>query len=163
MQPRFLLILPALAAILGWPAADAVAADGHVLTPAEKIMWQPAPNGLPSGAEAVVLSGDPAVAGGFFVIRARMPDGYVVPPHWHAQAENVTVLSGVFKVGMGDVVAPDKVQILGPGGFFMAPPKMPHYAMFSGGTVIEISGIGPFDINYLNPKDDPRNKTGAAK
>jgi hypothetical protein len=32
----------------------------------------------------------------------RMPDGYRISPHWHPKRENVTVISGNFKVGMGD-------------------------------------------------------------
>ena len=38
------------------------------------------------------------------------------------------------------------------------PPRVdqtPHYAMTKVPTVIQINGNGPFDINYLNPADDP--------
>jgi len=34
-------------------------------------------------------------------IRAKLPSGYKVPPHTHPTAENVTVLSGAFHIGMG--------------------------------------------------------------
>ena len=32
---------------------------------------------------------------------------------------------------------------------------MPHYAWADGDTVIQVHGIGPFVINYVNPADDP--------
>jgi anti-sigma factor ChrR (cupin superfamily) len=41
-------------------------------------------------------------ATGDFTIRLKMPDGYKVAPHTHPNRENVTVLSGTLKVGMGD-------------------------------------------------------------
>ena len=84
-----------------------------------------------------------------------MPDGYSIPAHWHKKAENVTVISGTFNIGMGDKLDKSKGEALGPGGFFAATPKMRHYAWASGETVIEVSGIGPFDITYVDPKDDP--------
>jgi hypothetical protein len=35
---------------------------------------------------------------------------------------------------------------------------MPHYALAASDTVVQINGVGPFDVKYVNPKDDPRNK-----
>jgi hypothetical protein len=46
-----------------------------------------------------------------------------------------------------------------PAGSFMHMPKeMPHYALMKGETVLQVHGIGPFDITYINPSDDPRKK-----
>jgi hypothetical protein len=36
---------------------------------------------------------------------------------------------------------------------------MQHYGWSTGPTVIQIHGMGPFAINYVNPADDPRNNT----
>jgi len=33
--------------------------------------------------------------------------------------------------------------------------KMHHYAWTSGDTEIQVEGMGPFVLNYVNPKDDP--------
>jgi hypothetical protein len=38
-----------------------------------------------------------------FVLRVRFLDGAVVPPHCHSQDEHVTVLEGVFRLGMGAI------------------------------------------------------------
>jgi quercetin dioxygenase-like cupin family protein len=48
-----------------------------------------------------VLAGDPTASTGDFRIRFKMPAGYKIAPHTHPQRENVTVLSGTLKVGMG--------------------------------------------------------------
>ncbi|WP_448190930.1 cupin domain-containing protein [Azospirillum sp. sgz301742] len=162
---RASVILPAvsLAVALGWPAAMAAAADEHVVLQGDTLAWRPGPKALPPGAEVAVLAGNPEASGSFFVMRARLPDGYMVAPHMHSQVENVTVVSGTFKVGMGEAVDTAQIQSLSPGGFFSAPANMPHYAMMSGPTVIQISGVGPFDITYVNAKDDPRNMVGASQ
>jgi hypothetical protein len=34
---------------------------------------------------------------------------------------------------------------------------MKHFAWTTGETVVQLNGIGPLIINYLNPADDPRN------
>ena len=38
------------------------------------------------------------------------------------------------------------------------PAGMPHYAHAAVETVVQINGTGPFDVVYVDPKDDPRKK-----
>ena len=95
-------------------------------------------------------------AGKPFVIRAKLPDGYRVAPHFHPTDENVSVLSGTFSAGMGDTFNEGSMTALGPGGYAKMPKMMHHYAMAKGETIIHISATGPFQITYVNPKDDPR-------
>ena len=40
----------------------------------------------------------------------------------------------------------------------MLPAGMAHYAWSSGEAVIQISGMGPFQIRDVNSADDPRNE-----
>jgi hypothetical protein len=35
---------------------------------------------------------------------------------------------------------------------------MRHFAATKGETIIQVHGIGPFEITYVNPADDPRKK-----
>jgi hypothetical protein len=35
---------------------------------------------------------------------------------------------------------------------------MAHFAYFEEETILQSSAIGPSVINYINPKDDPRQK-----
>jgi anti-sigma factor ChrR (cupin superfamily) len=131
----------------------------HKIIKADAIQWTAAPPQLPKGAQVAVVYGDPGKEG-LYIILAKMPDGYAIPAHWHNQTENVTVLKGTFNVGMGDKLDKAKGEALGPGGFFSSGAKMQHFAWATGETVIQVSGIGPFDITYVNPKDDP---SGVAK
>jgi len=40
---------------------------------------------------------------------------------------------------------------------------MNHYAWASSPTVVQVHGQGPFAITYVNPADDPRTESKAAK
>jgi hypothetical protein len=145
----------------GAPKADAAkpAAKKHVVVTTGDIKWGPAPEGLPTGAQVAILDGDPGKAGVPFVIRAKLPDGYKVMPHFHPTDESITVLSGTFTVGMGDTWNDSGMTSLKAGEFARMPKLMHHFAGAKGETVIQIHGTGPFAITYVNPKDDPRKKT----
>ena len=99
----------------------------HVVVRPDAIKWGPPPPGLPPGSEMRVLVGDPGKAGMPYVLRARMPDGYKVPPHWHPGDENITVLKGVFLVGKGDKLEPSKMENLAVGSFVHMPKTMRHF------------------------------------
>jgi anti-sigma factor ChrR (cupin superfamily) len=131
----------------------------HVIVTAAELKWGPSPPGLPPGAQMAVVDGDPSKAGVPFVIRAKFGDGYRVPPHWHPTDENIVVLSGSFSVGMGDKFDEGSMKALGTGGFARMPKRMHHYALAKGDTEIQVHGIGPFGITYVNPNDDPRKSS----
>jgi hypothetical protein len=119
--------------------------------------WEDGPPSLPKGGKMTVLSGDPSKDGPFS-IRAKLPAGYMVPPHFHSKDENLTVLSGALYLGMSDAVDKTTAHALKAGGFHHLPGKVHHYAFTKAPTVLQINGDGPFDINYLNAADDPRTK-----
>lgn len=121
----------------------------------DAVTWGAAPPSLPSGAQASVLHGNPAQDGPF-VLRLKFPAGFVVPPHRHSKDELVTVISGKFAVINGEQVDRSKFRALAPGSFVNIPAGTSHYAMAETETVVQINGSGPFDITYLNMKDDPR-------
>jgi hypothetical protein len=141
-----------LAAALVSPAT---AEDMHKIAKPDTLQWGPSPR-LPKGAEVAVLHGNPGRAGQYIIL-AKFPDGYAVPAHWHTQSENVTVISGTFNVGMGDKLDRSKGEPLKAGGFFSSGPMMHHYAWTTGETMIQVTGMGPFDVTYVDPKDDPAN------
>jgi quercetin dioxygenase-like cupin family protein len=138
-------------------APTAPAADMHVATDLNDVKWGPPPPSLPPGAELAVMSGDPA-ATGFVSLRAKMPPGYQIPPHTHPTDEHVTVLSGSLAYGMGDKMDAQAAQTVQPGGYFVAPAEMHHYAMTATGAIVQIDLMGPFGITYVNPADDPSKK-----
>lgn len=85
-----------------------------------------------------------------------MPDGYRIQPHYHLQFEHVTVVSGTLNLGMGDTFDESKGNTMPAGTFGFLPPHMKHFAWANGETVIQLHGKGPWDIVYVNRKDDPR-------
>jgi len=149
-----LVFVIAAAGVLAAGAARAQAPDHTVVTPGE-LKWVPAPDALPKGAQAALLYGDPS-KNGPFALRLKAPKGYRIPPHTHPRQEVVTVISGDFRLGMGPGGDPAAAQALPAGSFFALPPGMVHYASADDETVIQLNSIGPWTINYVNPKDDPR-------
>lgn len=127
----------------------------HVMVMPGAVQWGPAPASLPAGAQAAVLEGDPARAGSF-TLRIRMPDGYTIPPHWHAANEHVTVLAGVFVMGHGDTLDRSKGHDLPAGAFAMMPAGTRHFAWTRGETIVQLHGTGPWGLTYVNATDDPR-------
>ena len=120
------------------------------------LKWGAAPPALPAGAQASILSGDPGKAG-LFTMRLKFPANYAVAPHWHPSDEIVTVIDGQLSLGMGDTLDRVKAAKLSQGGYAVAPAKMHHYA-FPGadGATVQLTANGPFQVTYVNPKDDPR-------
>jgi uncharacterized RmlC-like cupin family protein len=91
-------------------------------------------------------------------VRLKMPAGYRIAPHWHPNRENVTVISGNFKVGMGDTFDESKMATFGAGSFAFLDPSMHHYAMADGAVVVQVHGMSPLQFNYVNASDDPSKK-----
>jgi hypothetical protein len=161
---RLLLASIALFALLAAPVVGGGEKGGHsdkdhIVVKPDSIKWGPAPPSLPSGAQAAVLVGDPTKAGPY-VLRAKFPDGYRVPPHWHPTDENVTVIKGIFLIGTGEKIEPSNMETLPAGSYMRMPKTMRHYAMAKGETIVQVHGMGPFEITYVNPSDDPRKKDG---
>jgi len=131
--------------------------EKHAFTP-DTIPWSPAPPVVRPGAQFAVLEGDPTASSGDYTVRLKMPDGYRISPHWHPLRENVTVISGTFRVGMGDEFDADKTKAFTAGSFAFLDPEMHHFAMACGETIVQVHGQAPFQFNYVNPNDDPSRK-----
>src|SRR5262249_35097762 len=101
----------------------------------------------------------PTKSGRPFTIRLKTPDGYKMPPHWHPTDENMVVLEGAMVMGMGEKVDQASAKELSAGAFARFPKKTPHYGWSKGETITQVYGIGPFEISYVNPADDPRKLT----
>ena len=134
------------------PAATATEATDFVVRSGSALSWSDfAPPGFPAGGKISVLFGNPAAAGPF-AFRLQFPDGFQVPLHWHPRPENVTVLSGTVQFGMGNTLDMTKTQSYGAGDFVFIPARHAHYLQARGATVLQVSGIGPFQVNLGAPK-----------
>jgi hypothetical protein len=109
--------LPAPSVVADAQQPTAIVDEGperHLIYTPGDIEWRPGPGSFQPGAEFAVLEGDPSQPG-VFTMQIRMPDGFVIAPHWHPGVERVTVLSGAFHLGHGDTLDRQAAQRLPPG------------------------------------------------
>jgi quercetin dioxygenase-like cupin family protein len=132
--------------------------DRHVITNPGEVKFGPPPPFIPPGAEVAVLSGDPSKPGVSYTIRAKFPDGYKIPAHWHPTDENVSVVQGTFVIGMGSKWDETAGREMPAGSYALMPKGVRHFAWTRGETIVDVYGIGPLAFTYVNPQDDPRNK-----
>jgi hypothetical protein len=162
MKRAFCLIVVLLSG-MWWMRASGAGAEAaaptekNAFTP-DTIPYGPPPPFVPPGAQLAVLEGNPMAASGDYTIRLKMPDGYRIAPHWHPKRENVTVVSGTLKFGMGDRFETSGMMGFPAGSFAYLDPDMHHYVMAEGETVVQIHGMAPVQFNYINPEDDPSRK-----
>ena len=136
--------------------STATSATEHRVTKPSDLKWGEAPPGLPASAKVAALNGDPTQAGPF-TVRLKAPADYKVMPHTHPTDERLTVISGSFRIGMGERFDETKMQEMGPGSYIVLPSRMAHFAKSAKESIVQIDSEGPFQINYVNPADDPRN------
>lgn len=154
-MPRKSIVAATLAS-LTLPVVAIAQHQHHVTVQADALKWtQPA--AYAKGAELSVLYGDPSKEG-LYVVRLRVPAGYKIPAHTHPNDENVTVLSGSFNIGTGERLDEKKGENIKAGGYSFVAKGMTHYAWFTEPTVLQLHGLGPQGITYVNPADDPRKK-----
>ncbi len=113
------------------------------------VKWADAPLTMPAGTMIAVLEGDPKKEG-IFTQRLRVVAGAVVRPHKHPREERVTVLSGAAFVGFGDTVDKPKAKKFPAGSFYVNPAGVHHYVFFEEETVLQITGLGPWMVEYLD-------------
>lgn len=151
------VIVVAAALVLGSTASAQGGHPAHKIVGAGDVVWSAGPPSLRPGAQSAVLYGDPSKEG-LFVMRLKLPAGFRIAPHTHPRPEILTVVSGAFHIGMGNVADETKARRLPAGSFFAFDPGLAHYAHVEQETVVQLSSTGPWTISYVNPADDPRKK-----
>jgi quercetin dioxygenase-like cupin family protein len=159
MKIAYSLLVGSAVALTGaMSAASAQGTDGHQMLSPQEIKWAAAPPSIPPGAEAAVLYGDPS-KDGLFAMRLKFPKDYKIAPHTHPKPEVLTVISGTFRLGMGETADPSKAKAFAPGSFIALSPGMAHFAAADeDNTVVQLNSTGPWTLNYINQADDPRKK-----
>jgi len=148
------------AAIFGFVsmAAPSVWAQtgAHTMVTPGDLKWADVPS-LPPGAKLAVIEGplNDAVP---FTFRLKLPANYKIPAHWHPAIEHVTVISGTFNLGTGDKLDAAKTKPLSAGSVAIMQPKTNHFGWTKAETIVQVHGVGPWGITYVNPADDPRKK-----
>jgi quercetin dioxygenase-like cupin family protein len=136
------------------PGMTAQAASTHVVLQEADLKWGEAPPAFERGAQFAVLSGDPGKPG-LFVVRIKMPPGFRVANHWHPSDEHVTLLRGDANLQMDDSA---QSQDLSGGAYVLLPARMHHAVSTKNGATVQVMAMGPFELTYVDPKDDPRKR-----
>jgi hypothetical protein len=153
-----LMPLLVASAVLGQGKKEAAAVDDHKIVRFGDLKWTP----IMKGCGLAAVSGDPSADGAPFVLRLRCVDGAKIPAHWHPTDENVTVLKGTFLVGLGETFDESKLQTMNVGNYTLMPKEMRHFAACKGETIVQVHGMGPFQVNWVNPADVPPPDAPAA-
>ena len=138
------------------PAAWAQGHADHLMVTPKDLTWADVPS-LPTGAKIAVIQG-PMNEAKPFTIRLKFPANYKIPAHSHPAIEHVTVISGTFNMGTGDKLDEKKTTALSAGSVAIMQPKTNHFAWTKTETIVQVHGVGPWAVNYVNPSDDPRKK-----
>lgn len=146
-------------AVFGGRVYSQETAASHKIVRSGELKWTP----IIKGCDLASVAGDASAEGAPFVIRLRCADGSKVPAHWHPTDENVTVLKGTFLVGMGEKFGETSLQTMNVGNFISMPKEMRHFAMSKGETIVQVHGMGPFKVNWVNPADVSPPDAPAAK
>jgi quercetin dioxygenase-like cupin family protein len=126
----------------------------------DDIDWKPFASFPPSVRLAVVV-GQPFQEGPY-TIRVKVPNGVKLLPHRHPEDRLYTVISGIFYIGLGDEFDAAKLQAYPPGAVIVLPGGTSHFHWArSGEYVTQVTAIGPLGLEYIDPKDDPRNRISA--
>ena len=154
MRNKLATFLASLAlGCLGAPVTWAQSGGQMMATP-DQLKWTDAPAVAP-GAKIAVIEG-PLNQAVPFTFRLRIPANSKIAPHTHPAFERVTVLSGTFHFAHGDVYDPAKTTALATGSVAIMPPGTPMFGFTKEETVIQLHGMGPWGLTYINPADDPR-------
>lgn len=121
---------------------------GSVQLHADALSWAPGSAAMPAGTQIAVLEGDPKL-NRYFTIRLKVPAGSKIGPHWHPRDERVTVISGSVQVGFGDAIDEAATAKFAAGGFYVNPANSHHFVLFPEDSVVQVTGIGPWEINFL--------------
>lgn len=160
MRKSILLLVSIVLAIAAMAVAQDTKSDmksSMVMSTADELTWGAPPPVFEQNAQFTVVSGDPSKAG-LYVVRLKMPAGYKIMPHWHPTDEHATVLSGTFALGMGDKVDEASMKEMPAGSYGLLPATMHHYAMAKTDCIVQVHGMGPFALTYVNPNDDPSKR-----
>jgi len=65
-------------------------------------------------------------------------------------------LSGTFNLGLGDTFDASKAVSFPQGSVTIMQPKTTHFAIFNEETILQVHGVGPWQVIYVNPAEDPR-------
>jgi len=146
---------PAIMASVLWIAALGLSLAENGDTGFIRIAPEQVPFKSASGFEQAVLFGDPSKPG-MYVLRVRFPPGMHSNPHFHSQDRHITVIKGVWWMGVGKELDISKAVPLKAGSYAFHPAGAVHWDGARGEeTIVQIIGMGPVETVQVDPKREP--------
>ena len=106
------------------------------------LLWTPFnASGFPDGLSRAPIYGDYTAPDGSYTIRLKFPDLYRIPPHYYPKDVSLTVLSGILILSHNNAG-----EIYRAGDFLHMPPATPHSGVVKGETIVQVHGVGPFEM-----------------
>jgi quercetin dioxygenase-like cupin family protein len=134
---------------VAWATSSAERGKNEIVgLTADEVRWFTPPY-YNDGRQRAHLYGDSS-QGGTWIDRVKIPGGARVFAHTHPQDELVTVIEGTWYLGEGAKFDSAKLKGYPAGSFIVIPAGIPHFvAAKEGIVVVQVSGIGKFQTNYL--------------
>ena len=110
------------------------------------IVWQEL---NPDGSKYSLLEGVKDVEGGAFSYVFFIPAGMWDAPHFHSTASYIRVLAGELRLGYGETLDKEKVQVLKPGDTLLVPGGVVHFDGSDEDTLIVGNATGVWATKYL--------------
>lgn len=155
MKTRHGIITGIVCLVVGMLSAAFAQAQQAAPASAE-LKWVNAPASFAPGAKLALLKGDLAKPG-TFEFHLKLPAGYQFRPQSSSAIRRIVVVSGTFNYGDGEEF--DKARTIPMhAGYVQWLDKRPYFAWTSEETVLQIDGVGPLAIAYVNAADDPMKK-----
>jgi len=132
------------------PVGEMKFLDGSVqhVVHAKDIQWKPCPPNMPTGCEMEVMEGSPK-SNDLFTIRFNVSGEFYIPPHTHPKDERVTVLQGKAYVAFGKDATKEGAKEFVPGDYYVNARNEIHSVWADSGTIIQITGIGPWEAHFI--------------
>lgn len=119
------------------------------------LRWEASPT-IP-GAQTAMIEGDLNAAVPF-TMRLKYPPNFKLAVHTHPIPERLTVISGTYHMGIGDKFDRANARAYPAGSVVIIPAGMPMFVYTTEETILQLHGIGPWEVKYLTPADNPFKK-----
>jgi quercetin dioxygenase-like cupin family protein len=143
-QLRVVVVLSLLATAIVLAQAALPTMDTALTASPKDAKFAPAKAPHSEGVMQAPIAADPPPGGS--VGYAKYAPGAGIPEHWHSTTEASTILAGQMRLKLAG-----KMYDLGPGDYWVAPPKTPHQLTCVGpGECLTLSRrTGPVDYNFV--------------
>jgi hypothetical protein len=110
---------------------------------------------FPQVRNLAVVQGDPTRRRRDLHVRLRFLTATSFHRHGIRPTRHVTALIAAVGTGLGEDFDASGLVAHKEDGFVTAPANMAHFASARGVTEVQVHAIGPFQLTYVHPQDDP--------